>query len=270
MQLKALTGAILLASAALMPCAAAAQSADHWQFGAQLYGYFPSLEGTTNFPASGSTPEVSLDPDDILEDLEGVFMGSFEAKRGRWGAFTDVMYLDLGDGQSDTRDFSVGRIQVPGTATGNVEYNLKGWIWTIAGEYEVVSQPQATLDVFVGARMVDIEQEVQWNLVGNIGSIPAPGRSGSSSVSGTTWDAIVGMKGRWRFGTDNRWFVPYYLDVGTGDSDFTWQAMAGLGYSWKSIDLYAAWRYLDYDVGEGEPFSELSLNGPLLAVGVRW
>ena len=31
MQLKALTGTILLASAALMPCAAAAQSADHWQ-----------------------------------------------------------------------------------------------------------------------------------------------------------------------------------------------------------------------------------------------
>jgi hypothetical protein len=47
--------------------------------------------------------------------------------------------------------------------------------------------------------------------------------------------------------------VPYYLDVGTGESDFTWQAMTGLGYSWKSVDVNAAWRYLDYDVGDSKP-----------------
>ena len=51
---------------------------------------------------------------------------------------------------------------------------------------------------------------------------------------------------------------------------FTWQAMAGIGYSWAHWDVVAAWRYLDYDMGSGRPFSELSLNGPQLAVAYRW
>jgi len=33
------------------------------------------------------------------------------------------------------------------------------------------------------------------------------------------------------FGESRKWFVPYYLDVGTGESDLTWQAMGGIGYS---------------------------------------
>ena len=64
--------------------------------------------------------------------------------------------------------------------------------------------------------------------------------------------------------------MPYYLDVGTGESNFTWQTMAGLGYSWQWIDTFAAWRYLDYDLGEGRPLSSLSLNGPLLSVKFHW
>ncbi|MBK6396605.1 MAG: hypothetical protein IPF73_19570, partial [Betaproteobacteria bacterium] len=48
---------------------------------------------------------------------------------------------------------------------------------------------------------------------------------------------IIGVKGRYAFGADRRWFAPYYLDVRTGDSDLTWQAMGGLGYrfSWGDI-----------------------------------
>ena len=68
------------------------------------------------------------------------------------------------------------------------------------------------------------------------------------------------------FRAENRWFVPYYLDVGMGESDYTWQTMAGIGYSWQWIDTLAAWRYLDYDLGVGRPLSSLSLNGPLVSV----
>ena len=73
---------------------------------------------------------------------------------------------------------------------------------------------------------------------GNIGGIPATGRTGESNVGRTNWDGIVGVKGRWHFGAEHRWFVPYYVDIGTGDSDFTWQAMAGIGYSWAHWDVW--------------------------------
>jgi hypothetical protein len=49
---------------------------------------------------------------------------------------------------------------------------------TIAGEYNVASSPGSTTDVFAGARLVDLEQDVSWNVTGNIGTIPLPGRRG--------------------------------------------------------------------------------------------
>ena len=269
-QLNSLPVAIVAATTVLMPLAASAQVSDPWQFGAQIYAYLPSLQGTANFPGSGSTSSISVDADTLLENLNFVFFGSFEAKKGRWGAFTDLMYVNVGDNKSGIHDFTVGGTPIPGTASASVNYDLKGWIWTIAAEYVAVAQPGATMDVFAGARMLDLEQEINWGLAGDIGGIPGSGRSGASSVGRTNWDGIVGIKGRWRFGDDFRWFVPYYVDVGTGDSDLTWQAMAGLGYSWKSVDVFAAWRYLDYDLGEGKPFTTLSFNGPLVAVAFRW
>jgi len=269
-RMTAMAGATLVACAALAPATSLAQASDEWRFGAQIYGYFPSLEGKTNFPASGGSPSVEVDVDKLLSDLKFVFMGSFEAKKGRWGGFTDVMYLDVGSNRSGTRDLIIGGIPIPGTAEASVNYDLKGWIWTIAGEYALMAQPDATMDVFLGARMADLEQTIDWGLTGNIGGIPAAGRTGGSNVGRTNWDGIVGAKGRWYFTGDRRWFDPWYADIGTGDSDLTWQVMGGIGYAWNAVDVVLAYRYLDYDFGSGKPFTALSLGGPQLSVVFRW
>lgn len=268
--LKNAIPAVLLAAALATPVAASAQATDDWRFGAQLYAYLPTISGSSTFPAGGSTPSASVDVDQILRNLEFVFMGSFEARRGRWGAFTDLIYMDVGNDKSDTRDFTVGGIGIPASASANLRYDLKGLIWTLAGQYGAIAGPDGTLDVFAGARLVDLEQKINWDISGNLGSIPANGRSGGSDVSRSDWDGIVGVKGRLMLGAERRWFVPYYFDIGTGNSDLTWQAMAGIGYSWGAVDVVAAWRYLDYDLGAGKPFAELNLNGPSLAVGYRW
>lgn len=266
---KLTAGAALCAVALALPVGAAAQTSDKWEYGLSLYAYIPEITGTSRFPDSGSTPSITLKMDDLL-DLNFAFMASFEARKGRWGAFTDFMYLDVGDSKSDARDFAIGSGPIPGTASADVNYDLKGLIWTIAGEYNLVSNPGATADVFVGARLADLEQDVRWTLTGELGGYPLPGRSGSSNVSRSNWDGIIGVKGRVRFGTEHRWFVPYYLDVGTGDSDLTWQAMTGLGYSWGWGDIVASWRYLDYDMGEGRPFEDITFNGPAVSVMFRW
>ncbi len=270
MHLKALAGAILVAAAALEPGAVSAQASDPWQFGAQIYVFLPSIDGESNFPGSGSDPDASVDVSQIIEDLQFVFMGSLDASKGRWGAMTDVIYLDVGDEESGTRDLTIGGIEIPATASATAKYDLDGWIWMIAGKYAVVSRPATAMDVFAGTRVLEIEQSIGWELQGDIGEIPAAGRTGSSQLGRTNWDAIVGVKGRWCYRAENRWFVPYYLDVGAGESDFTWQTMAGLGYSWQWIDAFAAWRYLDYDIGDGRPLSSLSLNGPLVSLLFHW
>ena len=85
----------LAAAAALLPSRAAAQSADAWQFDAALYLYLPSVGQKTQFGQSGSGSEVSIDPSKILDSLNRAFMGSFEARRGVWGFYTDIVYVDF-------------------------------------------------------------------------------------------------------------------------------------------------------------------------------
>lgn len=257
-----------LACAALAPVAAAAQSADAWRFHAILYGYLPTIGGSTAFPQAGSP--VSVDADTIIDDLNGAFMGTFEAERGRWGVFTDVMYVDVDGSKSQTRDISIGGSQIPADATANLDMNIKGWVWTIAGSYQVLTDPKSPLQVLVGARLLDVEENLRWQTGGNVGSIPLPGRQGDVTDKGSNWDAIIGVKGRLAFGGNREWFIPYYADVGTGQSDLTWQAIAGLGYSFKWGEVLAAWRYLDYEMESGSAIQSLNFNGPAIGVGFRW
>jgi hypothetical protein len=89
-------------------------------------------------------------------------------------------------------------------------------------------------------------------------------------VKETNWDAIVGAKGRVAFGANREWFIPYYADIGTGDSDLTWQLSAGLGYSYSWGDVIATWRYLDYNFKSKSKVQDLTMNGPLLGVAFHW
>jgi hypothetical protein len=58
--------------------------------------------------------------------------------------------------------------------------------------------------------------------------------------------------------------------LGTGDSDLTWQAMLGFGYSFGWGDLCVAWRYMDYDLDSGGAITDLNFNGPALGATFRW
>jgi hypothetical protein len=263
--------AALSALALAAPTHSAAQAAENWQMGLSVYGWFPSVKGTTSFsPPPGSTggSDVTVDAADILSDLKFVFMGSFEARKGRWGGFTDLIYMDLGDTKSQTRDFLLGRHQVPADVSGKLDYDLKSTVWTLAGEYRAMAGPGFELDAFVGARMIDVEQTVQLELSGNVGSIALADRSGRRSASLNHWDGLVGVKGRVSFGPNRAWFVPYYADIGAGESDLTYRLNAGLGYSFAWGELVAQWRYLDYDFGN--KVSSLSFSGPAIAINFRW
>jgi hypothetical protein len=265
---KPLTLAALSALAFFAPHSARAQATDAWSFQAAIYAYFPTISGTSIFPPSGGTPIVSVDIDSIL-DLKFTFMGSFEVRRGVWGGYTDLIYLDVGGSKTNTQSLALGGV-IPGAATANVDLDLKGSLWTLAGTYRGTNTPQLTADALFGVRRLDITPKVRWQFGGNVGQIPLADRAGEREADVTNWDAIIGVKGRAAFGDGNRWFVPYYLDLGTGESRLTWQVMAGIGYSFGSVDLLGAWRYIKYDIKSGEALQDLTLNGPGVAVVFRW
>jgi hypothetical protein len=205
------------ASAATLSCLAAlltnhpssAQSSDEWRFRAIVYVYLPSVDGETTFPSSGGGGGgASADASKILENLNFAFMGTFEADKGRWGMFSDVIYLDIGDSESPSRDISIGGGTLPASVNATIRYDLNGWLWTLAGLWRAASAPNYELNFIGGARLFDVDQNIDWQLSGNIGSVALPDRAGNRMAGVKNWDAIVGLKGRVTFGEEHRWFVP--------------------------------------------------------------
>lgn len=259
---------IALALAALVSIPVQAEdTSEPWQFQATIYGWFPSIDGETSFPAGGSG-SVNVNSDQIIGSLEFALMGTFAMKKGQWGLWTDLVYADLGASEQTTLDFASAPDVLPIDVNADLSLDVKTWAWTLAGTYELASTAQNTADFLFGARLLDVEQTLDWTLTssGPLGL----SASGSQTVSADNWDAVIGIKGLAYLGTGQKWFVPYYLDVGTGQSDLTWQVNAGIGYRFGWGALVASWRYLDYDFDADDPIQSMSLNGPLIGATLQW
>jgi hypothetical protein len=262
--LAAATLAATLAAAA--PHAAQAQSMDAWKWEASIYGWFPAIGGSTSFPASSGGSNIDVSAQDVIDALKFTFMGSLEAKNGQWGLWTDLVYADFGASKQASRDFTVD--DQPVGVDANLVLDVKSWIWTLAGTYSLASTPDHTLDVLGGARYLDLAQTLSWTLSADIPQLP--GRSGSASADITNWDAVIGIKGRAMLGAERKWFIPYYLDIGTGQSKFTWQVNAGVGYKFDWGSVIATWRYLDYEFKSGHAIESADFNGPTIGLAFQW
>ena len=103
---------------ALMPVAAAqAQSSapssvGEWRYSMSVYGYFPSLSGSTSAPTTPGGPTIDVSAGEVLDALKFTFMGNFNAHNGRFGFFTDFIYLDLGGSRQGTRDFTINHVPI--------------------------------------------------------------------------------------------------------------------------------------------------------------
>lgn len=265
---------VVLIIAVFAPNGALAQEAapksDAWQFGASIYGWFPDIEGQTAFTQPGGSNDFKVDVENILDNLEFTLMGIFDMRKGRWGLLTDLIYMDVGGSKTATREATIGGSQLPVDAAADVDLDLESWIWTLAGYYRALDTSGSTLDVLAGTRHLDVEQTVNWNLTGNVGEVPVPDRTGSATADLSNWDLIMGIRGRFAFGVRHAWFIPYYLDLGVGESDFTWQGIAGLGYAFKWCELTAVWRYLYYDLSSDKPIRDMNFSGPAAGLTFRW
>ena len=267
----------LCASASFLPSLAladpvateATRESDGWQFGALIYGYAPSIGGQTTFP-NGPGSNIGVDSSSLINILKFAFLGSFEARNGSWGVFTDLMYLNVGEAKSHYRNMTIGNIGLPVDVSASTNFDVKTVLWTVAGTYRAVTRQNAVLDVFAGGRLFDVKQTLDWTLNGNIAQFPLPGRGGTLGISKNFIDGIVGLKGRVAFGTELKWFLPYYGDIGTGDSDLTWQAMGGLGYAFTWGEVIGGWRYIDYKLKSDSAIQSINLDGPMLGVALRW
>ena len=124
--------------------------------------------------------------DKILDSLKFAFMGTLEAQKGRWGAFTDVMYLNVSGSKSGTRDLTIGGVELPAGVSSNASLDIKATVWTLAANYRLLAAPDAAYDVFAGARLVDVTEKLGWEFSANVGPVVGPGLTGTARRNSTT------------------------------------------------------------------------------------
>jgi len=225
---------LLVAAAPVTAAAQEATKGDGWKFGVELYGWAASVGGKS---ASGG--DIDVDFDDLLSDLEMAFMGGFAARKGKWSLLADVMYLNLEDDED----------VAPGVKT-SVE--VKGWVVTPLIGYNFLETEKISLHGVAGARYLWLKAYL------DLSGYPAV------SDKGHVWDAVVGVRGQVTL--TKKWYLPFYGDVGTGDSDLTWQVLAGIGYKFKWFDVVAAYRYLDWDFDDNAAIDDLNFSGPIVGI----
>ena len=242
MALLAITGNVLMAGGDIVPVEPVVLEEsviDEWEFHASLNLWMPDIAIET---AVG--PTINLTFKDILKNLDMTLMSTLGAQKGKWGFLADIVYLNI------SKEIFVP-VDPPLVLTG---LQMKAWIVTPMVTYRFMESENLSLDVLAGARYLHIKTptEVSYLVTGE--------------PSGNAWDGIIGLRGK--YDLNEKWFMPFHFDVGTGDIDLTWQAYAGVGYKYENWDVVAGYRYLTWsfdknDVG-GEVFNDLTVNGPIL------
>lgn len=254
-------GALLLATA-LSVTAAAASGSDQWEYEAMIYLWGAGMDATTQ---TGGDIDISFS--DILDDLELAFMGTLGARKGQWSLLADAVYLDISQdgGGSETIPILGGAVDIARTV--DVDIEMKAWLTTFGAGYNVVNNERVTLDLVGGARYFWVDVDQKLDLIRNGVSMQTL-RQVKVSDSQDVWDGIAGIRGQ--VNLNNNWYLPYYADVGTGDSQSTWQAMAGVGYNFKWGDVLLAYRYLDYEFDSDFLIEEITVGGPVLGARFRF
>ena len=273
-------GLALMALIAISPPADAGDPApaDKWTFAVRPYLWAPGISGTLKYdvpPTGDGAANVDFSSY-VLENLNFALMLTAEARKGDWSVLTDVVYLDVESSDSKVKSVSFtgpgGRVEISAGADLGTNATLSGVLWELAGAYTVARGGHSSLDVLAGFRLLDLKAETDWLLSGSITDNVTGGtfaRSGSVSQTVTLWDGIVGVRGTVGLGS-GKWAIPYYLDVGTGSSTFTWQGVAGIEYRFSWGDLQLLYRYLYYDMKSDKMLQSVSFQGPAFGVNFRF
>lgn len=257
----------LLAVQAVFSTAVRADTQDTpWEFSLTPYLWLPRVDAAMRYetPGSGGST-VSLT--DLLQHLNAALFLSGEARKGRWGLAADLVFVDFQKVGSNvsTVGGANGGTEVPvntGTTT-----SLTGYMVSVAGNYSLVRRADVKLDLLGGFRYTHIGTTLDWSFAASVEGLPA--RTGSVGQGVDLWDGIVGVRGNVELG-GGKWFVPYYLDAGAGTSNFTWQALLGIGYSFGWGDVLLVYRYLSFEQGDERQIQHLYFAGPALGATFRF
>ncbi len=237
------TAKMTASSAALVLSMAGAQASaqEAWDWNAAIYLWGATIGTDTK---SGASTEITFDT--LLENLNSGAMAAVAANRGPWTIFGDFIYLNVNGSKGGTLNFGPG----PGV-DADADVRLAGFISTVGAGYEVADGPGYGVNVLGGIRYLWLESEFDATV--------GPARVGDEGDESSI-DAVVGVRGS--FDLSDKWYLTYYADVGAGQSELTWQALASANYRFDNWDLSVGYRHGEWEFDDFGPFERLSVGGP--------
>lgn len=214
-----------------------------WKNEVVIYGWFPSLSANTPFSDSGE----SIDAEDILDKFKMGFVGAYSGRNDTWSVFGDLIYLNLGDSKDHT--FPSGRV-------GHVGMDMNTLLINAGVGYNLVNTGDGTLDLIGGVRYLDLEVEIRPSIL--------PDHSASKDFT----DGFIGLRGYKNI--NENWYIPYQADIGTGDTELSWQMFAGIGYRYDWGDVKLGYRHIEFDMEDSAIVEDLVLSGPALGVSIKF
>lgn len=221
---------------------------DRWEFAGELFALGAGLDGRA---ATGEDIDVPLH--DVLDSLDFAFMGTLAARKNRWTMFADFIYVDVGE------NARIPLEEIP-QLEADVKLDLKQFTSTFGGAYQVFESGRSNLSLLAGGRYLSIDAD--------LGLRVDPILDEQFSDSASNWDFIVGARGM--VDLNERWYLHYYADIGAGDSDRTWQAVAGINYRFSKVHATLGYAYLDWDFDKDSLIRDLTLSGPYVGLKFRF
>jgi opacity protein-like surface antigen len=245
-----LAAAVQASAADMAPPPEAAESG--WSFVVAPYLWGAGITGDV---AQFGLPEVEIDASfiDILENFDIGVMAVSEARYGRFGITTDLMYVRLST-EADTP---------LGVVADSIEATTETLTVMLAGSFRLIEGEGSSLDILAGGRLWSVQTDLE--LEGGPGD-------GTEFDDGDTWvDPIIGAKGRAAL-TDNLYLTGWGMIGGFGvSSDLTWDVMGGIGYAFSdSFSVVGGYRGLGVDYQSGDFVFDVVQHGPLLGAVLRF
>jgi hypothetical protein len=257
--------------------AAGSSSDDEWQFSLMPYFWMSSVGLEA---ASGS--EVDLSFGDLVTNLDVAFMGNGEVRKSKWSITADFIYMDVSASGGGTISLPTTEPLSPVVGV-NADVDLQAWDLGFTGGYNLWQSERGMLDLIAGARYLALDVTLTAEAEssppselesdgrvpnGSDPTPPDPVRTTEVIKGSTVWDGVVGVKGDIRL--VDRWYAPYYVDVGAGGSDFTWQIAVGVAYRFNWGELSALYRREAWDFQSGSPLEDLTMSGAMLGAKFRF
>lgn len=239
----------------------------NWHGTVTPYAWLPGLSADTTFrlPNNGAIIHATSDSS-LLSKLGGAFMLQGVARKGDWGLFADLDWVTFRDERG--RFTSLGHASFRGDAGLVNRWNVKGGLVNLSGLYTLGHGDHGYADLLFGVRYLWLKGNLNWDFAatGNGGRLDIAD-SGHLRAQTHVSDGVIGVQGRWTPFANSAWYFPYYADVGSGDSDNTYQLIVGAGYGFHWGDVALSYRDVKYKEGaRRELLRQAELGGPALSL----